>query len=65
MNVVGAWFALIALYTVVTNAPAVSGALGVVGTVLQRIGDPSVPLIPDGSSRKPGTVNPVPLQTNH
>lgn len=45
-SVIGGWFALIVLYTVVTKADATTGILGTASTALKRIGDPNVPLIP-------------------
>ena len=60
MNVLSMWFGLIVLYTVATNAPALTSALGVTGTALQHLGDPSVPLIGPRPVSKPTAVSPVP-----
>ncbi len=68
-TVFGWWFTLVALYAVVNYSSGVSDALGVVGDKIRRIGDPTIPLIPDRSSSSTagsGTtyINPVPGASN-
>lgn len=63
-RVVGGWFALVVLYTVVTKAEAVSGVLGGATTALQRLSDPNVALIPDRTGKAPtGLTGPVTATT--
>lgn len=58
-RVIGGWFALVVLYTVVTKADAVSGTLGGATTALKRLSDPNVALVPNRASRPTGTQGPV------
>lgn len=46
-QVFATWFGLVVLYTVITRAGQVGGALGGLTTALDKLSDPSVPLIPD------------------
>lgn len=47
------WLGLIGLYTLVTHSDQVSTALGGAGVVLNRLGDPAYPLIPDSRTATP------------